>query len=87
LSYHTKTKAAKGGLRDVKIIDWKKHKMKMGPDSGTVVHCPSCFTSVDWDMSWKENEIVFYCSECGRHSFKGRTISDEEAIRLTETDA
>ena len=72
----------------MEIIDWKKHVMKLsGPDPGTVAHCPSCFISVEWDTSWDEKRLVFYCSECGRYAYKGRPISDEEAARLAEADA
>ena len=69
----------------MEIIDWKKHVMKMGRDPGTVAHCPTCGIQVDWDTSWDEKKLVFYCAECGRYSHKGRAISDEEAIRLSET--
>jgi len=67
------------------IINWEKHAMKMGYDPTTVVHCPSCGTSVKWDNSWDEKKLIFYCSECGRYSYNGRSISDEEAGRLAET--
>jgi predicted RNA-binding Zn-ribbon protein involved in translation (DUF1610 family) len=75
---------ARGGLKAVKIIDWKKHEMKLiGDDRKTVVHCPSCYISIDWNTSWDEKKLIFYCSECGKYSFQGRVISDEEAGRLS----
>jgi endogenous inhibitor of DNA gyrase (YacG/DUF329 family) len=71
----------------MKIIDWEKHSMKLGKeDRGTIVHCPSCGISVDWDTSWDEQRLVFYCAECGKYAFQGSVISDEEAERLADSD-
>jgi endogenous inhibitor of DNA gyrase (YacG/DUF329 family) len=71
----------------MEIIDWKKHSTRFsGDDRGTIAHCPSCGTSVDWNTSWNEEKLVFYCAECGKHSFRGKVISDEEAERLSALD-
>ena len=69
----------------MKIVDWKKHTMKIGNDPAMLAHCPSCGTSVIWDNSWDEKKLIFYCSECGKYSYKGHPISDEEAERLSKT--
>jgi hypothetical protein len=68
----------------MKLIEWKKHVFKPEkPGTATIVYCPSCGTKVEWDTSWEEQETVFYCSECGCYAYRGRSISGEEAERLT----
>ena len=71
----------------MEIIFWKEHVMNMyGPDNGKVVHCPSCDIRLDWDESWNEDKLIFFCPKCGRYAFMGKVISGERVAELTKKD-